>query len=82
MRASAHLAQAWFTVSPAVIYTFPSLNRSCCRQERRIFHAQTYIPAEPSPPLEGPRLSHPDEDQERTRRHFPAPRQGAQKSFG
>jgi hypothetical protein len=53
----------------------------CRKQERRIFHAQTYIPAEPSPPLKDARLSHPYEDQERTRRDFAAPRQGAQESF-
>jgi len=62
-------------------FTNRSFESSCWHQERRTFHAETHIPAESSSPLEDARLSHPYEDQERTRGHLPAPGQGPQASF-
>ena len=46
-----------------------------------LFHAETHIPAEPSPPLEDARFSYSYEDQERTGSHLPAPGKGPQASF-
>jgi hypothetical protein len=45
------------------------------------FHAETHIPAEPPPPLEGARLSHAHEDEAGPRGHLPAPGQRAQAGF-
>lgn len=74
-----------FPFSRALIYTLVSPDSkpcSCSGQERRTFHAETYIPAQSPPSFEGARVSHPYEDQERPRRHFPPPRQRPQAGFG
>ena len=41
-------------------------------------HAQAHFPAQPAPPLEDARISHPDENQGRPCRHLAPPRQGPQ----
>src|SRR5689334_23068109 len=46
-----------------------------------IIHAQTYLSAEPPPPFQDARLSHENENQERTGRAIAPPRQGTQARF-
>jgi hypothetical protein len=74
-----------FTLTSAVIYTLFSLKFEQGHQLRtgaqETFHAETYIPAEPPPPIKGARLPDPYEDSGRTGGHFPAPSQRAQARF-
>jgi hypothetical protein len=46
------------------------------------FHAEAHVPAQPASPLEDARISHPDEDEERTSGALAPARQGSQARFG
>ena len=71
-----------FAPLAVLIYTFSSIEPSQLPTEGVDFlHAQTHIPTQPASPLQNPRISRADEDQERPRGDLPPARQRTPTGF-